>query len=58
MNFRGRKIAVYRDEAGTVYSYTAICQHLGCVVQWNADEKSFDRPCHGSRFTCHAEVIN
>lgn len=53
-----KKIAVYRDELGTFHSYSAICPHLGCVVQWNADEKSFDCPCHGSRFTCKGEVIN
>lgn len=52
------KIAVYRDENGTLHAYSAICPHLGCVVQWNADEKSFDCPCHGSRFTCKGEVIN
>ena len=53
-----KKVAVYRDEVGQLHSYTAICPHLGCVVQWNADEKSFDCPCHGSRFTCKGEVIN
>ncbi len=53
-----KKVAVYRDESGELHSYTAICPHLGCVVQWNADEKSFDCPCHGSRFTCKGEVIN
>ena len=54
----GRKIAAYRDEIGILYSYTAICPHLGCVIQWNSDEKSFDCPCHGSRFTCKGKVIN
>ena len=58
MSFGGKKIAVYRDESGALHSYTAICPHLGCVVQWNADEKSFDCPCHGSRFTCNGEMIN
>ncbi|MFD2163305.1 FAD-dependent oxidoreductase [Paradesertivirga mongoliensis] len=53
-----KKIAVYRDDEGTLHSYSAICPHLGCVVQWNAEEKSFDCPCHGSRFTCKGEVIN
>lgn len=53
-----KKIAIYRDEKGILHSYSAICPHLGCVVQWNSDEKSFDCPCHGSRFTCKGEVIN
>jgi glycine/D-amino acid oxidase-like deaminating enzyme/nitrite reductase/ring-hydroxylating ferredoxin subunit len=53
-----KKIAVYKDEQGVVHSYNAICPHLGCVLQWNADEKSFDCPCHGSRFTTEGIVIN
>jgi glycine/D-amino acid oxidase-like deaminating enzyme/nitrite reductase/ring-hydroxylating ferredoxin subunit len=53
-----RKIAVYRDKEGTLNAYTAICPHLGCVVQWNPSEKSFDCPCHGSRFTKEGKVIN
>ncbi|GAB3327676.1 FAD-dependent oxidoreductase [Larkinella ripae] len=52
------KIAAYRDEEGTLHAHSAICPHLGCVVQWNADEKSFDCPCHGSRFTGKGAVIN
>ncbi|MBC7744567.1 MAG: Rieske 2Fe-2S domain-containing protein [Flavobacterium sp.] len=35
-----------------------MCPHLGCIVQWNAAEKSFDCPCHGSRFTCRGKLIN
>ncbi|WP_158827031.1 FAD-dependent oxidoreductase [Mucilaginibacter lacusdianchii] len=55
---RPNKVAVYRDDAGAFHAYTAICPHMGCVVQWNNDEKSFDCPCHGSRFTCEGKVIN
>lgn len=58
MNEGLHKIAVYKDEQGAVHAYTAVCPHLGCVVQWNHDEKSFDCPCHGSRFTCEGKVIN
>lgn len=53
-----RRIAVYKDEQGTVHSFSAVCPHMGCVVQWNAEEKSFDCPCHGSRFTKEGDVIN
>jgi glycine/D-amino acid oxidase-like deaminating enzyme/nitrite reductase/ring-hydroxylating ferredoxin subunit len=53
-----RKIALYRDAAGTLHSFTAVCPHLGCVVQWNGDEKTFDCPCHGSRFSKEGVVIN
>lgn len=55
---RLKKVAVYRDEQGGYQAYSAICPHLGCIVQWNNDEKSFDCPCHGSRFTCEGKVIN
>jgi glycine/D-amino acid oxidase-like deaminating enzyme/nitrite reductase/ring-hydroxylating ferredoxin subunit len=53
-----RKIALYRDNEGTLHSYSAVCPHLGCVLQWNADEKTFDCPCHGSRFSKEGIVIN
>lgn len=53
-----KKIALYRDLTGTLHSFTAVCPHLGCVVQWNADEKTFDCPCHGSRFSKEGIVIN
>ncbi len=52
------KIAVYKDEDGTLHTCTAVCPHLGGVLQWNDDEKSFDCPLHGSRFTAYGEVIN
>lgn len=50
--------AVYCDEHGKLYQCSAICPHLGCIVQWNGEEKSFDCPCHGSRFTYAGKVIN
>lgn len=53
-----RKIALYRDNAGTLHSFSAVCPHLGCVIQWNGDEKTFDCPCHGSRFSKEGVVIN
>jgi glycine/D-amino acid oxidase-like deaminating enzyme/nitrite reductase/ring-hydroxylating ferredoxin subunit len=53
-----KKVAVYRDEAGNFKAYSAVCPHMGCVVQWNNDEKSFDCPCHGSRFTCTGHLMN
>ncbi len=52
------KIALYRDDAGTLHTRTAICPHLGCVVRWNGEEKSWDCPCHGSRFTTDGSVVN
>jgi len=53
-----KKIAVYRDEQNNLHSYSAVCPHLGGILQWNADEKTFDCPMHGSRFTIEGKVIN
>jgi len=58
VNMKGKKAAVYKDESGMVHTFSAICPHLGCVLQWNGDEHSFDCPCHGSRFTCQGVVVN
>jgi glycine/D-amino acid oxidase-like deaminating enzyme/nitrite reductase/ring-hydroxylating ferredoxin subunit len=54
----GEKVAAYRDEAGEIHAVSAICPHLGCVVAWNSGEKSWDCPCHGSRFSCKGEVLH
>jgi len=49
--------AVYRDEAGTLHAVSAVCTHLGCIVNWNPAEKTWDCPCHGSRFGFDGGVI-
>jgi Rieske Fe-S protein len=53
-----KKIAVYRDDAGQLMERSAVCPHLGCIVQWNDAEKTWDCPCHGSRFSKTGTVIN
>jgi glycine/D-amino acid oxidase-like deaminating enzyme/nitrite reductase/ring-hydroxylating ferredoxin subunit len=53
-----QKIAVYRDDAGELFTMSAICPHLGCVVDWNSTERTWDCPCHGSRFDATGRVIN
>jgi glycine/D-amino acid oxidase-like deaminating enzyme/nitrite reductase/ring-hydroxylating ferredoxin subunit len=56
---RGRApIAVYRDEEGKRHEMSAVCTHLGCIVHWNDVGKSWDCPCHGSRFEPKGEVMN
>ncbi|MEA3193124.1 MAG: hypothetical protein QOD26_1457 [Betaproteobacteria bacterium] len=52
------KIAVYRDAEGGLHERSAVCTHLGCIVHWNASEKTFDCPCHGSRYDAYGKVIN
>jgi nitrite reductase/ring-hydroxylating ferredoxin subunit len=54
----GRKIGVFRDDSGELHGVSLICPHLGCHVHWNASEKSWDCPCHGSRFAATGEVCN
>jgi Rieske Fe-S protein len=53
-----RKVAVYRDASGTLHERSAACTHLRCIVEWNSAEKSWDCPCHGSRFDAYGKVLN
>jgi Rieske Fe-S protein len=53
-----KKIATYRDENGNVHAFSAVCPHLGCIVRWDACEKTWDCPCHGSRFDALGCVVN
>lgn len=58
LKISGKRVAIYKDEHGNVRTYSAVCPHLGCSVRWNSFEKTFDCPCHGSRFTTAGKVIN
>ncbi len=51
------KVAVFRDGRGHAHELSAICPHLGCIVHWNRAEKTWDCPCHGSRFDPEGRVI-
>ncbi len=53
----GNKVAAYRDEKGSIHAVSAVCPHLGCIVNWNSAEKSWDCPCHGSRFSCDGQIL-
>jgi nitrite reductase/ring-hydroxylating ferredoxin subunit len=53
-----RKLAVYRDAAGTLHEHSAVCTHLGCIVHWNNAEQTWDCPCHGSRYDPYGKVIH
>jgi glycine/D-amino acid oxidase-like deaminating enzyme/nitrite reductase/ring-hydroxylating ferredoxin subunit len=54
----GRKVASYRDDDGTLHAVSSRCTHLGCQVVWNAAERTWDCPCHGSRFDVDGEILN
>jgi Rieske Fe-S protein len=51
------KLAVYRDDAGELRALSPTCTHLGCVVEFNQAERTWDCPCHGSRFDTDGAVI-
>ena len=55
---QGEKLAAYMDESGELHLMSARCTHLGCTVGWNPGEKTFDCPCHGSRYSPLGAVVN
>jgi glycine/D-amino acid oxidase-like deaminating enzyme/nitrite reductase/ring-hydroxylating ferredoxin subunit len=54
----GKKLAAYRDPGGELHLLSPVCPHMGCHVQWNNAEKSWDCPCHGSRFAPTGQLLN
>jgi len=57
LDLNGQAVAVYRDARGTVTKKAAVCTHMGCLVDWNGAERTWDCPCHGSRFKPDGAVI-
>lgn len=55
---RGKKVGVYKDGKGMIHAVSPICTHMGCTVNWNSTEKTWDCPCHGSRFNYDGKVIH
>ena len=53
-----RRLAAYRDEEGTLHAVSAVCTHLRCLVSWNSGDRTWDCPCHGSRFGLDGEVLH
>jgi Rieske Fe-S protein len=53
----GDAVAAFRDDAGGLHAVSATCTHLGCRVRFNTAERSWDCPCHGSRFDVDGDVI-
>ena len=54
----GERVGAYRDAEGAVHAVSLVCTHLGCHVTWNPAERSWDCPCHGSRFDVDGAVLH
>ena len=54
----GEKLAAYVDESGELHVMSARCTHMGCTVAWNPGPRTFDCPCHGSRFAPTGKVVH
>jgi glycine/D-amino acid oxidase-like deaminating enzyme/nitrite reductase/ring-hydroxylating ferredoxin subunit len=57
LDIDGERVAAYRAEDGEVTMRSPVCTHMGCTVQWNSAERTWDCPCHGSRFSPKGEVL-
>lgn len=53
----GQRAGAYKDEQGTLHLVNTTCTHMGCELNWNSAEKSWDCPCHGSRFTYQGDIV-
>ena len=58
MKVDGENVAAFKDEDGRVHAVSAVCTPMGCLVGWNATDRTWDCPCHGSRFELSGEVIH
>ena len=57
IELHGKRAGEYRDEQGTIHIVNTTCTHMGCELNWNSAERSWDCPCHGSRFSIDGDVI-
>ena len=58
VNVGGKQLAVYRDDDGHTYELSPRCTHMGCTVDWNDTSRTWDCPCHGSRFAADGSVVH
>lgn len=57
INYDGNTLAIYKDENGKLHTVNSACTHIKCTVAWNSAEKTWDCPCHGSRFNVDGEMF-
>jgi len=58
LEYHGQKVAVFRDKHGKLFLHSPVCPHMQCIVRWNGTEKTWDCPCHGSRFAATGAVLS
>jgi Rieske Fe-S protein len=58
IRYKGHRVGASRDDNGKLHLIHAVCSHMGCGLKWNKDERTFDCPCHGSRFDVNGNVVN
>lgn len=58
VRYQGKKWGVYKELSGKIFAVSTTCPHLGCMLAWNEDEKTWDCPCHGSRFDYKGNLID
>jgi len=56
VELKGEKAAAYKDKTGKIIYLSPVCRHRGCIVEWNYDDKTWDCPCHGSRYEADGKV--
>lgn len=57
VDYNGKKLGIYKDKSGKIFAVVPYCKHLGCELTWNNLEKTWDCPCHGSRYKYTGEMI-
>lgn len=57
VEYKGKKLGIYKDDEGNLFAVKPYCAHLGCELSWNNLEKTWDCPCHGSRYTFEGKLI-
>jgi glycine/D-amino acid oxidase-like deaminating enzyme/nitrite reductase/ring-hydroxylating ferredoxin subunit len=58
LELKGKRVAAWRSDTGSVTLLSPICTHMGCLVDWNEAESTWDCPCHGSRFKPNGDVLS
>ena len=57
VDYKGKKLGIYKDKKGKMFAVVPYCKHLGCELSWNNLEKTWDCPCHGSRYDYMGKII-